>query len=910
MNRQQRYLLKLLKEIHELCVRNEITYFIGMGTLIGAVRNEGFLPWDDDADLLMTYDNWQRFKEVCKTQLPANRYLGSPDMEESYGHLLPRYVSRETTSIHTSQSLHDDVAGEIIDIFVLDPIADGEEAYRSYLQDMYLYSALANYANASGGRVELDPNRFKKYLDRMKNEGRLIVMREIEEILASHFDDRGLNYAFRWQGVPILFERSWFESTVSLKFEDCELLAPRGINEFLTCYYGEEWPEIPVHINPAKHNVAASLDFPYTEALEYFKPEYDRNQLLRETEERRFIAFQNAPANNRLKDEKARARSEIVAAEIDYRLSRQRPLFESAVGSRDASTLAVLLEPYLSWQTSAEMIGRHANKWFYRYLNPLIVPVADEVFEAGLIALMGTNRITHASRLLQVRREQGLAVTIMMAEMESAIAQLRSAMADYQYGRHADGEQVANRLVERYPFVAYFLKVQCMHALKLYKLDSDERRLAGFKEAVDKGLERFPGDGFFEKLKADYLSETGDADAARDLYLKAAERTRNGLALLEIFKATGYHPSWLRSPQWAKRAGVAQWDGLTPSLAGMPAVPPWPVVDICDSYVDCLLQLVTEVADACEEAKIDYALDPSLARALREGPALAGGNNSCVLACRHEDLPRLANALSARMPESRSMEVAVHDGGGSFERHPVIRYCSQESLSIDLKARTVPSCTRLHVLIVPVGGPQAGFASRLFMRTLTRSVSAGNVAGFKERVLAKVIGLASGASQNGTDVFGDRVLVCCRGREFWALTRNDEVGEGLDWPGAPAADGDSLLISGCISYESLLAKGLLGSEFFSRKKQVRRANRRDRALLKRFQANFKQIKLAVRLKEISVGLLSQKAELLDMASREDWVALKIALGPYLKCAKKFEGVGNLNFDDDLHRLLLEVQKRS
>ena len=910
MNRQQRYLLKLLKEIHELCVRNEITYFIGMGTLIGAVRNEGFLPWDDDADLLMTYDNWQRFKEVCKTQLPANRYLGSPDMEESYGHLIPRYVSRETTSIHTSQSLHDDVAGEMIDIFVLDPIADGEEAYRSYLQDMYLYSALANYANASGSRVELDPNRFKKYLDRMKNEGRLVVMREIEEILASHFDDQGSSYAFRWQGVPVLFERSWFESTVTLKFEDCEFMAPRAINEFLTCYYGEEWPEIPAHINPAKHNVAASLDFPYTEALEYFKPEYNRNQLLKETEERRYIAFEKAPANNRIKDEKARARSEVVAAEIDYRLSRQRTLFESAMQRRDASTLAVLLEPYLSWQTDAEMIGRHANKKFYRYLNPLIVPVADDVFEAGLIALMGTNRISHASRLLQVRRQQGLAITSTMVEIESAIAQLRSAMTDYQYGRYADGEQVAKRLAERYPFVAYFLKVQCMHALQLYRLEPGERRLASFKEVVDKGLERFPGDGFFEKYEADYLLETGDADAARDLYLKAAERTRNGLVLLGIFKATGYHPSWLRNPQWAKRAGVAQWDGPVPSLAGMPTAHPQPVVDVCDSCVDRLLQLVTEVADACEEAKIDYALGPSLARALSQGSALAGDNNARVLVCGYEGLVRLSNVLSSKMPESRSMEVTVHGGGDSLGHIPVIRYCSQESLSIDLKARTAPSCTRLSVSVIPVGGSQAGFASRLFMRAMMSFTSAGSRAGFKERVLEKVAGLVSGTAQNGTDVFKNRESVCCQGREFRVLTRPDDAGEDLDRPGTPAAGEAPLLLSGCISYESLLSKGLLGDEFFSRKRQVRKANRRDRALLKRFQTNFKQIKLAVRLKEISMGLLDRKAELLDMASREDWVALKTALGPYLKCAKRFEGVGNLNFDDDLHRLLLEVQKRS
>ena len=64
MNKHQQYLLKLLGEIHELCRANGIDYSIACGTMIGAVRNRGFLPWDDDADIFMTYDNYCKFKEV------------------------------------------------------------------------------------------------------------------------------------------------------------------------------------------------------------------------------------------------------------------------------------------------------------------------------------------------------------------------------------------------------------------------------------------------------------------------------------------------------------------------------------------------------------------------------------------------------------------------------------------------------------------------------------------------------------------------------------------------------------------------------------------------------------------------------------------------------------------------------
>ena len=82
MNRRQHYLLEMLKEIDSICKKNGIQYFLIGGSLIGALRSEGFLPWDDDADICMTYDNYLRFKEACREGLPANRALIAPELQE------------------------------------------------------------------------------------------------------------------------------------------------------------------------------------------------------------------------------------------------------------------------------------------------------------------------------------------------------------------------------------------------------------------------------------------------------------------------------------------------------------------------------------------------------------------------------------------------------------------------------------------------------------------------------------------------------------------------------------------------------------------------------------------------------------------------------------------------------------
>ena len=73
MTEKQQYLLKLFREIDEMCKKHNLRYVMAGGSLIGVARNEGSIPWDDDVDIYMPRDDWNKLVELSDQVLPPNR---------------------------------------------------------------------------------------------------------------------------------------------------------------------------------------------------------------------------------------------------------------------------------------------------------------------------------------------------------------------------------------------------------------------------------------------------------------------------------------------------------------------------------------------------------------------------------------------------------------------------------------------------------------------------------------------------------------------------------------------------------------------------------------------------------------------------------------------------------------------
>ena len=123
--------LSMLKDFMKLCDDNNIEYFAISGTAIGAVRHQGFIPWDDDIDVALLRKDYERFVKVMKKNKEfCEKYdLWGPDLEHKYYNLQPTLVLKNTVFVNENAHAGNYKPGILMDIFIYDNLP--EDAFRS-----------------------------------------------------------------------------------------------------------------------------------------------------------------------------------------------------------------------------------------------------------------------------------------------------------------------------------------------------------------------------------------------------------------------------------------------------------------------------------------------------------------------------------------------------------------------------------------------------------------------------------------------------------------------------------------------------------------------------------------------------------------------------------------------------------
>lgn len=256
-------LFDILKAIDDLCEKHGITYFLDSGTLLGAVRHKDFIPWDDDADITMRRDDYEKFKTVAG-ELPSPFLFVTPrDYGGYFFDFVPRVIHRdeplrEETPEDTAQ--HNYQNRIAVDIFILDEVPDDDRAFRRLI-----FKQKINYGKAMAHRYNKHKHEHS-FKERMMIGflGLLGRCRTLEAIMQEQEKN-----SMRYHGIPgayfaksntlvsefgIRDLRASFETSVKLPLRGVPFNCPAGYDQILTSLYGDymtpppEAERIPQHL--------------------------------------------------------------------------------------------------------------------------------------------------------------------------------------------------------------------------------------------------------------------------------------------------------------------------------------------------------------------------------------------------------------------------------------------------------------------------------------------------------------------------------------------------------------------------------------------------------------------------------------------------------------------------------------
>ena len=239
--------LHVLKEIAQICNHNNLRYCLAWGTLIGAVRHHGFIPWDDDIDIFMPRPDYEKlvsyFDEHKEELLPLQ--LLSIDNCKDYPYMLTRISdSRYFLDVQNEKPFG---LGAFVDIYVLDGVGNTEEeAYKfvsktcKYPRLMFL-STRKHYAfgNTKGWlkRIAKIPIfYFAKIMGKQYFVNKILSLVDMNSYTSS-----------KYVGCAVWVERPYYgvinkddiENTIDCKFEDYTFKIPRAYDKLLKIWYGD-----------------------------------------------------------------------------------------------------------------------------------------------------------------------------------------------------------------------------------------------------------------------------------------------------------------------------------------------------------------------------------------------------------------------------------------------------------------------------------------------------------------------------------------------------------------------------------------------------------------------------------------------------------------------------------------------
>ncbi len=248
--------LELLEEVDRICKKCNIHYNIIAGTLLGAVRHGGFIPWDDDADVALLRPEYEKFRKACETELDTSRFYfqdhrNTPGYRWGYGKLR----RKDTLFLREHQEHMPYDQGVFIDVFPLDYVPDNYGLRRLHNFKCFIYR---KFFWSEVGRVA-DQSAFLRGAYKLMSKVPERTLKKSFDRFVEHTDRKKTGWVriltFPTPNKAYGYRARWYQHSADIEFEGVKFPGIKDYDAYLAFKFGN-YMELPPEEQRKVHPVS------------------------------------------------------------------------------------------------------------------------------------------------------------------------------------------------------------------------------------------------------------------------------------------------------------------------------------------------------------------------------------------------------------------------------------------------------------------------------------------------------------------------------------------------------------------------------------------------------------------------------------------------------------------------------
>lgn len=524
MNDIQRRLYEIMKKVDAFCRNHDIEYYLGGGSALGAVRHGGFLPWDDDFDLYITRDNYNKLLKVHKDLQNIGLAFVDGNIYENYHNSIVRIVDQKSTMLAQHRMIDGTPKGFFVEFFIMDPMPKREEEKLIWQKKQWVYSMLRAVAFQAATLRSIDcvdKDLFVYYMNKYENDPKK-TLSELKEELFNIKEEDSDEYMLRWGINYTRYDISMFGTPVYVPFEDTCLPVGKEQIEILRDLYGDDWMIIPDASQQETHDdVLLNTDVPYTEYVKDYDRFLDNNKIENAYLPRKKAIMENFFCSTSL----LKKSYEFYDGLINNKLQKSGITAEklkSFVINRQYDAVKESMKDWYNIQFSQLFASGK------QYLS-----IGDERLYYTLVPILLSGEYSKVNKVFVWKKRKSV-LKGKIKDLDEYVECIRSAYISLYYKDWERIKVCLSDAAEKFSMHEEQFDYIYLSLIADVKTNDDKTILEKLLKSTHKLIEKYPENHDINCIIGDIYLKLGDSIMAEKQYISVRKNTRNGMLRMYI----------------------------------------------------------------------------------------------------------------------------------------------------------------------------------------------------------------------------------------------------------------------------------------------------------------------------------------------------------------------------------------